>query len=149
MQGLMGARRSWGPDTVCIEGSFVVSGGAIVSTTNNTRSQKPHNITGFSLTYNATGVYGVTLQQTFVSLFRAVPSIGPGAAFTGSAVPTAAPVSLMMTQDFMKYSAGNLVTDSARTTVTIISTNGGALTDPPNTYRVVFEIVCAANALNA
>jgi hypothetical protein len=149
MQPLGGVRRSWGPDFMCVEGSFAVQGGAIVSVLNTTRSPKPHNITGFTLTYNVAGVYGVTLQLTAVSLVRATVAIGPGAAFTGTAVPTAQPVAIMITQDFMKYSAGNLVTDTTGTIVTIVSTNAGALTDVTNTYRVVFEVVLAMSALNS
>jgi|SRR6185312_1334158 len=145
--GVKAMRRSWVPDLVDIEGSFVVSGGAILNpSAYGSTSIRPHWASGFVLAYLATGVYGVTLDETsFASIIDSSAWVSPAAAISGSAVPTANPVQLMITGDFLSYSAGNYAADSTNSKLVISSTTGGALADPSANYRVSFAITCSEN----
>lgn len=147
--GLKGIRRSWGPDVVVVEGNFIISAGAIASI-------RPHNISGFTLTRAAAGVYQVLLDQAFASVIQADCNVGPASTSTG-ALPTALVAYTEISEDFITTNSTG-TTWAADTSsgggpgknivVLVINTAQNALTDVPANYRETFQLVLAESQLN-
>jgi hypothetical protein len=103
--------------------------------------------------YIATGVYQLVLDQPGGSILNNDVGIGPSAAMgvAGTAFPTAAPVTLMISQDYLTYNVAKTAyaADSTFTSIMVQSTNGGALSDPTASYRISFELTLALSQLNS
>jgi hypothetical protein len=139
--GLKGMRRSWTPDIVVVEGSFIVNGTPAITTI------RPHNASGFTLTRKAAGVYLCKLDQAFASVLRASATLGPATGIGTGSIPTAPPATAMISQDFMTTNSGGsaYAADATGTVLVISVTNSGSLTELPSNYRLAFEVVAAEN----
>jgi hypothetical protein len=140
--GLKGILRSWGPDLVCVSGDFIVNATPAIA------SIRPHNIAGFTLSRKAAGVYTVTMDQAFASVISTDVGLGPATTIGTGALPTAQPMAVMISKDFLNASATNYVADTTGKILLIIGTLSAALTELTVNYRCSFDTVMAESALN-
>ena len=142
--GVKGVRRSWGPDIVVVEGSFVINGTPAIATV------RPHAISGVTLTYAAVGVYKVLLDQPFQSVLDSSVFVGPDSTATGALLtgPNCFPT---ISQGFLTCDAGgaNFAADTTSKKLLILVNNLGHLIDVPTNYRLSYHIVLAESALNS
>ena len=138
-EGLTGIARTWGPEVTFIEGSFIVASGAI-----NASLVRPAKLGGFTVTWIATGVYSIALDQSYTSVLSAKATVGLATNATTQAIPASAPVTnVQITQDFVKVDPltnANYVTDTTGKNLLIVAETTGSLADPSGAYRVAFEV---------
>lgn len=143
--GLKGMSRDWGPGIVRVAGSFTVASSAVALS----RPTRP----GFSITRQAAGVYQVVLKQAFMSVQKAVVTVGPATAFATSLtnLPVTAPNGVMITQDFFTATSTQMVKDTTNSNLVIIcytNVGEGTIGELTANYRCSFDITLCESEVN-